>query len=161
MQSMKLLLTFALGLILVGPVQASATNLTEAERARVEREVLAANSEMNKAAESLDVGALFDSILDEAKGPIIQDGLLFPTRGEAKAVVERGHQGVQSLTRKFQQTYVTVLSTDTALLTASGTSKVVLMDGRILEAPFAVSLVFVLRDGQWKVIQGHYSVPNR
>ena len=76
-------------------------------------------------------------------------------------VVERGHQGVQSLTRKFQQTYVTVLSTDTALLTASGTSKVGLMDGRILEAPFAVSLVFVLRDGQWKVIQGHYSVPNR
>lgn len=154
-------LTMGILLSLSGLAKAAGVNLSESEKSRMEQEVLAANAEMNKAAESLDVGKFFARILDEAQGPIIQDGRLFRTRDEAKTVVERGYQGVQSMNRTFDQTYVTVLSKEVALLTSSGTSKIVLMDGRSFEAPFAVSLVFVLRDGQWKVLQGHYSVPNR
>jgi hypothetical protein len=157
----SLCLTAGIGLCLAGLAEASDTNLAASEKARIEQEVLTANEQLNKAAESLDVGKFFDWILDEAPGPIIQDGRLFRTREEAKAVVEAGYQGVESLDRTFNQTFVTVLSKESALLTSSGISKIVLTDGRSLEAPFAVSLVFVLRDGQWKILQGHYSVPNR
>jgi hypothetical protein len=135
--------------------------LSASENARIEQEVVSANEQMNKAAESLDVGKFFDWILDEAKGSIIQDGRLFQTRDEAKAAVERGYQGVRTLNRTFDQTFVTVLSKESALVSSSGVSRIALMDGRSFEAPFAVSLVFVLRDGQWKVLQGHYSTPNR
>jgi hypothetical protein len=37
-----------------------------------------------------------------------------------------------------------------------------LADGREMNSRFAVSLVFVLRDGRWKVLHGHYSMlPDR
>jgi hypothetical protein len=42
---------------------------------------------------------------------------------------------------------------------AHDTVSATLTDGRNLDARFAVSLVFVRRDGQWKVLHGHYSVP--
>ncbi|MEJ2076588.1 MAG: nuclear transport factor 2 family protein [Acidobacteriota bacterium] len=156
-----LCLTLGVGLGLTVLTEASDTNLSASENARIEQEVVSANEQMNKAAESLDVGKFFDWILDEAKGPIIQDGRLFQTREEAKAAVERGYQGVRTLNRTFDQTFVTVLSKESALVSSSGVSRIALMDGRSFEAPFAVSLVFVLRDGQWKVLQGHYSTPNR
>jgi hypothetical protein len=53
-----------------------------------------------------------------------------------------------------------VISDEAALLTGNGTSTVTLGDGRRLSGPFAVSLVFVQRDGAWKVLHGHYSTPN-
>ncbi len=161
MQLRRLFLVAAVALALAVPAAASGAKLSESERSRIEQDVLGANAEMNEAAASLDVGKFFDWILDEAEGPIIQDGRLLRTRQEAKNVVEAGYQGVQSLTRSFDNTYVTVLSKEAAVLTSSGTSKIMLADGRSFEAPFAVSLVYVLRDGGWKVLQGHYSVPNR
>ena len=55
---------------------------------------------------------------------------------------------------------VTVISTEAALLTGSGTSTVTLEDGRSFENRFAVSLVFVRKGDGWKVLHGHYSAPN-
>lgn len=46
------------------------------------------------------------------------------------------------------------------MLTASGTSFVTLSNGRTLTGPFALSSGIVLRDGQWNLLQGHYSTPN-
>lgn len=133
----------------------------EPEPSRVEGQVLEANARMNAAAESLDVEEFFGWILDEPGVTIIQDGRLFRDRDEAKAVVREGYQGVASLARAFDRTRVTPLSDDAAVLAASGTTVVELTDGRTLEAPFAVSLVFVRRDGGWKVLHGHYSIPAR
>jgi len=128
---------------------------------QIEREVLAANAEMNAAAESLDVERFFDWILDEPGASIAQNGRLYRDRAEAKAAVGAGYSGVQSLARTFERTRVTPLSEDAAVLVAAGTSVVALTDGRTFEAPFAVSVVFVRREAGWKVLQGHYSIPAR
>jgi hypothetical protein len=128
---------------------------------QVEQEVLAANAEMNAAAESLDVERFFDWILDEPGASIAQNGRLYRDRSEAKAAVGAGYSGVESLARSFERTHVTPLSEDAAVLVAAGTSVVVLTDGRTFEAPFAVSVVFVRRGVGWKVLQGHYSIPAR
>lgn len=155
------LTTVVMSLAVVGVTLASGADLTPSERARIEKEVLAANTEMNRAADGLDVDRFFDWILDEADGPIIQDGRLFETRDEALAVVRQGYRGIGSLHRTYQKTHVTVLSKDAALVTTSGSTRMELLDGRSIQAPFAASFVFVLRDGAWKILQGHYSVPNR
>jgi len=126
----------------------------------IEKAVLEANSQMMQAGNSLDAGKFFAFILDSDRGSIIQDGQLFKTRAAALEVVRTGFQGIAKMDRRYDQTYVTVLSPDTALLAASGSYTATLTDGRSFASPFAVSLVFVLRDGQWKVLHGHYSTPN-
>jgi len=133
---------------------------TAGDKEAIEKAVLEANSRMMQASNSLDVEKFFAFVLDSDKGPIIQDGQLFKTRAAAMEVVKTGFQGIAKMDRRYDQTHVTVLSPDTALLVASGSSTATLADGRSFASPFAVSLVFVLRDGQWKVLHGHYSTPN-
>jgi len=126
----------------------------------VEKAVLKAHQAMTAAAQELDAEGFFAFILDSAKGPVIQDGRLFASRAEALEVVKRGFEGVATVERVYESEDVTVISEEAALLTGKGTSTVTLVDGRSLSGPFAVSLVFVLRDGGWKVLHGHYSIPN-
>ncbi len=126
----------------------------------IEKAVLKTHIEMTHADNNLDVEKFFSYILNFDKGLIIQDGRLFKTRQEAYEAVKKGFEGISQLKRTYEQTYVTVISPETALLIAQGTSTVTLSDGQTFSSPFAVSLVYVLRDGQWKVLHGHYSVPN-
>jgi hypothetical protein len=153
------------GLVLVLAVPSLAmvqqdTNSPGGDKAAIEKAVLDAHARMTRAGSSLDADAFFAFILDSDTGSIIQDGKLFKTRVEALGAVKAGFQGVAKADRQYDRTYVTVLSPEAALLVASGSSTVTLGDGRAFSGPFAVSLVFVLRDGQWKVLHGHYSIPN-
>ncbi|OHB78436.1 MAG: hypothetical protein A2Z25_12645 [Planctomycetes bacterium RBG_16_55_9] len=142
--------------------QSNTGNMSSLERQQaIEKAVLKTYEQMNRAEINLDADKFFSYILDFDKGLIIQDGRLFKTRQEAYEIVKEGFEGVSHLKRVYEQTYVTVISPETALLTARGTSTVTLSDGRELSGPFAASLVYVLRDGQWKVLHGHYSIPNQ
>lgn len=122
--------------------------------------VLAANAALTAASNRLDTDAFFAGIVDSDETRIIQDGKLFQTRAEAMAAVRQGSQGVAKLERRFEDPHVTVLAPGAALLTAGGTTAVTLQDGRTFNNRFAVSLLFVLRDGRWKVLHGHYSQPD-
>ena len=130
------------------------------EGGAVEEAVLKAHHEMVAAADALDIEGFFAFILDTAAGPVIQDGRLFPTRAEALEVVERSFEGVARVERAYESEDVTLISGEAALLTGRGTSTVTLEDGRSFQSPFAVSLVFVLKDEGWRVLHGHYSAPN-
>lgn len=122
--------------------------------------VLAANAHLTDAANRLDTDAFFAGIVDSDESRIIQDGKLFTTRAAAMAAVRQGAQGVAQLERRLEDPQVTVLAPGVALLTAEGTTAVTLADGRTFNNRFAVSLVFVLRDGRWLLFHGHYSLPN-
>lgn len=124
----------------------------------VKQAVLKVHQQMTDS--GLNVDKFFDCILDFDTGMIIQDGTLFKTRKQAYDTVKRGYENVSSVERTYDQTFVTVLSSDTSLLTGTGVTKITLTDGRTFDSAFAVSMVFVLRDGQWKMLHGHYSVPN-
>ena len=130
--------------------------------AAIEKAVLDANAQMTQAANSLNTDAFFDFIADTDRGMIVQNGMIFRTRHEAYEAVKRGLQGVAKIDRKFENPQVTVIAPDVALLVSAGSVAATLADGRELNRRFAVSLVFVLRDGRWKVLHGHYStLPNR
>ncbi len=126
----------------------------------IEKAVLETNAKMIQAAENLDAEGFFDWILDSVAGPVIQDGKLMLTRQEALEAVKRGFQGVAKAKYQLDRTYVRAISPEVALLTGEGTSTATLEDGRTFSAPFALSEVFVLREGKWKVLHAHQSVPN-
>jgi hypothetical protein len=126
----------------------------------IEKAVLETQAQMTEAEINLDTEKLFSYIPDFDKGLILQDGRLFKTRQEALDAVKKGFKGITQLKRVYEQTYVTVISPQTALLTAQGTTTVTLSDGRVFSGPFAMSTLYVLRDGSWKALHGHYSIPN-
>ncbi|HTL66237.1 MAG TPA: nuclear transport factor 2 family protein [Lacunisphaera sp.] len=122
--------------------------------------VLAVNDRMLAAANRLDTEAFFADIVASDETRIVQDGRLFATRLDAMTAVRESSQNIGHLDRHFVDPHVTLLAPEVALLTAGGTTTVTLLDGRRFESSFAVTLVFVVHEGRWKLFHGHYSVPN-
>jgi hypothetical protein len=130
------------------------------ETEAITKAVLAANDKFIQAANSMDADAFFETIIGNEPGCIISDGKVYANREDALVDVRMGFESVQAMTRTYDQTHVTVLSATTALFTGKGKSHVSTYSGRTIDSPFAVSLVFVLKEGQWQVLHGHFSMPN-
>jgi len=125
----------------------------------VEDAILAVSAEMTRAGEAVDADRLFSFMLDTDKGSIIQNGVVLATRDEALARVRENLRGISKIQYRWKRQYVTVLSPEVALLTAEGESVVETAPGGTFTAPFAQTVVFVLRDGRWKAIHAHQSSP--
>ncbi|MFT3866944.1 MAG: nuclear transport factor 2 family protein [Nibricoccus sp.] len=125
----------------------------------IEKAILEANARMIEAANSLNADAFFEYILDSDKGVIIQNGVIFKTRSEALEAVKRGFVGIAKLKRQIENPRVIVITPELAVLTGEGNTVATLHDGRTITNRFAISLIFQCKDGQWKVLQGHYSTP--
>jgi uncharacterized protein (TIGR02246 family) len=124
----------------------------------IKKAVLETNAKMTQAADNVDVETFFSYMTDPCV--IIQNGTAFKTRQEAMQAVKRGFAGISKIDRRFDDPQVTVVSPDVALLSAEGSVSATLTDGRTMDGGrFAVSLIFVRKDGQWKVLHGHYSMP--
>lgn len=126
----------------------------------IEKAILKVHSAMKTAAENRNVEALYDFVLDTDKGVIIEDGRLSRTRQEALDSTKRGLQRMTDLSYTYNQKYITVISPTVALWVAEGTSSATIEDGRKISVPFAETIIFVERDGQWKVLHAHRSLPN-
>ena len=113
-------------LVLVSAVLAAQSNSADTssleQQQAIEKTVLKTFEQMNQAEINLDADKFFSHILDFDKGLIIQDGQMFKTRREAYETVKEGFEGVSQLKRVYEQKYVTIISPEAALLTASGTS---------------------------------------
>lgn len=140
------------------PVQLAAQQQDQQQRA-VEQALRAVHAELRQAATKLDANALFAFVLDTPTPPIIENGRLEPTRASALASTASGFQALAGLAYDYTRELVTPLSPTTALWVAEGTARATLRDGREIAAPFAESIVFVLRDGSWKILHAHRSSP--
>jgi ketosteroid isomerase-like protein len=125
----------------------------------VQKAVLARLVEIQNAAQALDPDKVFSFVLENDAGALAQNGKLFLTRKEALESTKQGFQGLQKLSYRFDEEHVTVLSPTVALATGEGSSSATLDDGRTLTTRFAQSVVFVLTNGEWKVLHSHRSFP--
>lgn len=132
-----------------------------AEPQSVEDAVLAVSAEMTRAGEALDADRLFSYILESDKGSVIQNGVVMVTRGEALEQVRSGLRRVSGVHYRWNRQYVTVLSPEVAILTAEGEATATTPAGDSLTNPLAQTIVFVLKNGNWKAIHAHQSSPQR
>ena len=145
----------------VWAVQDNPSPISAKQQKAIEKEILKVHVEMVKAAENSDADALFNHVLDECKGVIIQDGRITMTRQESLDATKQGLQRIKDVSYKFNSKNITVISPTTAIWVADGTTSVTIVeDGRQLNFPFAETIVFTLKEGQWKVFHAHRSVPN-
>lgn len=126
----------------------------------IETAVRAVHVQMRQAAERLDVHALYAHVLDTGTPPIVEDGRVASTWTAALESTTRGLQGLTSLSYAYTRENITVISPTAALWVGEGTASATLEDGRQIEAPFAETMLFVERDGEWKILHAHRSGPN-
>ncbi len=146
-------------ILLVGMAKPAKHELNEEQTAAIQKAVLKSHQEMINAMENLDVDKFFESIIDSGKGTIVQDGNVM-TRKESLDSVKKGFEGVTKLKYEFFHKTVKVLSPETAILIGKGRTTITIHTGEIFNTNFAVSSVFVMKDGKWKIIHGHHSIPN-
>jgi uncharacterized protein (TIGR02246 family) len=126
--------------------------------AALERAVLAANDQVTHAAEARDAEKFFSFFADTTKGSVIQDGVLSLTPRGMRARVEPGFRQPVKVEFRWKQQHVTVLAPDTVLLVSEGDTLVTTDKGTATQ-PFAQSMVWVLRNGAWKILHAHQSIP--
>ncbi len=131
------------------------------DRGAIEKAVLETGAQMTRAAESLDIDRLFSFMLPNDQGSIVQYGNVFLTREQALAQTKQNLRGIRKLEYRWNQQHVTVVSPGVALLVSEGESLATTEQGETFSAPFAQTLVMVLKDGQWKVLHAHQSGPRR
>ncbi len=138
----------------------AATALAQAQdRATIEKAVLEVSSQMTRAAENLDVDRLFSFMLPNDRGSIVQYGNVLQTREQALERTREGFRGLHSIEYRWKRRQVTVVSPTVALLVAEGEARATTEQGESFSRPFAQTLVFLLTDGQWKVLHAHQSAP--
>jgi hypothetical protein len=133
--------------------------VSHVQQKNIEGEILKAQVEMKKAAEKLDADALYKFVLD-INNVIIENGVLRSTWKNAYDITKKGFQGIKELSYTYNHTNINVISPTTALWTGSGLTDMTLTDGRKITIDFAETIIFVLRDGHWKVLHAHRSSPN-
>ncbi len=125
----------------------------------VEKAVLATLDKIQKAAEALDADKVFEPVLHNENGALIQNGRFFLTWEEALQSTKQGFQRLKKAEYKFTRQHVSLLSPSVALAVGEGESTVTTADGRTFTNGFAQSVLLVLTDGEWKVFHSHRSFP--
>lgn len=125
----------------------------------LERQILAAHDRMIAAAESLQVDALFQHVLDAKSAAMVSDGQLIASRDDMLEQTRAGFRGLAALKYDFRQRHVTVFSPTLAVLVASGNRRARTIDGREFSVDFAQTVVLSLEQGAWRVAHTHQSTP--
>jgi hypothetical protein len=145
---------FAIGM--ANPKKAA---LSKEQTEAIQKAVLASHREMIKAMKKLDVEKFYDYIIESGEGTIVQEGF-WATRKKSLERTKKNLEGVKQINYEFSKEIVNVLSPETAIFIGRGKNTVTQDTGEVAYIDFAVTSVFVLKDGTWKMVHGHYSIPN-
>ena len=132
---------------------------TDANLERVERAILDRLAEIESAARELNPDKVYQFVLENDRGSLIQDGQFFRTRDEALQVTRRGFRNIQKVDYQFSQQHIVLLSPTVALATGAGQSTATTNQGQEISTRFAQSVILVQSDGQWRVLHAHRSFP--
>jgi ketosteroid isomerase-like protein len=130
------------------------------DTAAIEKAVLDTYAEIIKAAEKVDADKVFSYVLDNDKGCLISDGKLTMTRQEALDNYKFNSRNTAGVVYTIDKKYITVLSSDMAVMAAEGRYEATGADGRTVGSPMAQTVLFVRKGNEWKVLHSHTSLPN-
>jgi len=110
-----------------------------------------------KFAENLDVNGLNSVVNDTLKAGFIDNGNFINSFDEVMKGFRESIRGCKSQKFDISNKKITVLSDNSALVTANGNFSLALEDGRTLTGGFAWTLVYSKVNDDWKIIHTHMS----
>lgn len=153
-------ITAALAVMLICSGCASQPSAAQPDKIAIETAIKATYAEITRAAESIDAEKIFSYVLENKQGALIQGGKIVLTRQDALDSYKQNSAGIEKVKYLFDQQCVTVISPESAVMVAQGRYEATTTDGRTFDSPFAQTVVFVLKDNQWKVLHSHTSSPD-
>jgi hypothetical protein len=108
-------------------------------------------------AEKLDLDHLSSGVNDSRGAGFITNGKYYAVYASLVENVKSNAQDISKQDISIKEKKITVLSEKIVLLTASGTSKAYINDGREISIDFHWSFVYEKIHNNWKVIQSHQS----
>ncbi|RPH32588.1 MAG: hypothetical protein EHM93_08920 [Bacteroidales bacterium] len=112
-----------------------------------------------KAAETVDAFNISANVNDSLKTGFVDNGIYFDSFSTLLEGFKQGIKGIDSQKLDIANKKITILSDNSALLTASGNSTLSLSDGRIINGEFSWTFVYLKIRGAWKIIHSHMSNP--
>jgi hypothetical protein len=109
-------------------------------------------------AEKLDFNKLSSGVNDSHGAGFITNSKYYADFASLIENVKSNAQGISKQDISIKEKKITVLSDKIVLLTASGTSKAFINDGREISIDFHWSFVYEKIHNNWKVIHSHQSV---
>ena len=129
------------------------------DNAVIEKAILSVHNQVTRAAEDRDLDRLFSFMAETSKGSIVQNGVLSLTPADAKAKVAPGFSAPVRVAYRWKQQHVTVLAPAIVLLVSEGDTIVNPEGQPQVTVPLVQTLVWVQRDGEWKILHAHQSSP--
>jgi hypothetical protein len=135
------------------------SNMTDTERAAIEKEIKALMQKANKTAEIVDTSDWLSVLSDEYRLGFIDDGEFYMSAKDITGAFTEGfclldHQE----TLETPQSRLAVLAPDIAVMTDLQKVMVYYKDGKTYTGNFAHTTILVKLDGTWKLIHMHQSV---
>jgi len=140
--------------------QGAKTPMTDAERSAIEKIIIAKHAEISESASRLDANDLYSHFVNNDRGILAFDGTLTLSRDAAIELSREFYSSCKEIKTEIIEEYVTVISPETAVLSGTGTSTLILKSGDSIALTFAITIVFVFRDGEWKAVHMHESTPS-
>jgi uncharacterized protein (TIGR02246 family) len=129
--------------------------------AQSENDVIAVYNRLVAAAEARDADQMFSYFVANDSGALVTNGEVSLTREIALRRMRDSMADIAAVKYRLGAKNVTLLSDTVALMIVEGRSQARTNDGRELAADFAQTLVFVKRNGEWRVLHAHHSTLQR
>lgn len=154
----KLIVISILSLLSFGFITKSeGQTISEKQTVLIKNQVDSVFQKMIALAENLDFDKLSSGVNDKHRAGFVSNGKYYAAYNTLINDVKSLSQGISKQNISIKEKKITVLSDKIVLLTASGTSKAIINDGRELSADFHWSFIFEKFDNNWKVIYSHQS----
>jgi hypothetical protein len=137
--------------------QSEGQTLSASQSGLIQSQVDSIFLKMVDLAENLEFNKLSSGVNDIHAAGFISNGKYYASYSALIDDVKSFAQGINKQNISIKEKRITVLSDKIVLLTASGTSKAIINDGRELSVDFHWSFIYEKIDNSWKVIYSHQS----
>ena len=131
--------------------------LSDQQKTLIENQVDSIFQKMIGYAEKLDYDALSAGVDDRYHVGFITNGQYYANYSTLLDAINSNTGSAASQKITLDKKKITALSENIAIITASGTSAILLNDGNEVAVTFDWSFVYFKFEGEWKVIQSHQS----
>ncbi|MBI4501253.1 MAG: nuclear transport factor 2 family protein [Gemmatimonadetes bacterium] len=131
--------------------------LTEAQRTAIADTVKRLANELFEAENRLDADVFISQATDDPDFRYVSSGNLFPSKDSLSKAAHARVKSLKALTYTLKDGGVTVLSPDAATFTGAYDETAVDSTGKTLTFRDGWTAVYARRNGQWKIVHGHFS----
>src|SRR5262245_7600956 len=152
--------TWLAGAIIVLSGCASAApqpSLTEAQRTAIADTVKQLADQLFEAENHRDADVFISQATDDPDFRYVASGNLFPSKDSLSRAAHARVKSLKSLTYTLKTSGVTVLSPDAAVFTGAYDETAVDSLGKSVSFKDGWTAVYARRNGQWKIVHGHFS----